>query len=195
MKLWLVRHARPLIEPGLCYGATDVAADEPGTQACARALAQVLPQGLRVMSSPLQRCERLALCLQALRPDLVLMRDVRLAEMDFGCWEGRRWDEIPPAAFDAWIAEFGTLRFGGRESVHELMHRVAAARADTARLTHEAVWITHAGVIRAVSLLAQGLDCIDRADQWPQDALAWGQWRHAQVLVARGNAESLVRLA
>jgi len=26
MKLWLVRHAQPLIPLGVCYGATDVAA-------------------------------------------------------------------------------------------------------------------------------------------------------------------------
>lgn len=181
MKLWLVRHARPLIEPGLCYGVTDVAADEPETQACARALAQVLPPGLRVVSSPLQRCERLALCLHALRPDLLLARDARLAEMDFGRWEGRRWDEIPQAAFAQWTAEFGTFCFGGRESVRDLMQRVAAARDDNARVTHEAVWITHAGVIRAVSLLAQGIERIERADQWPKDALAWGEWRHLHV--------------
>ncbi len=181
MKLWLVRHARPLIDAGVCYGATDVAADEAATQACARALAQLLPPGLPVMTSPLRRCERLARCLQALRPDLPAVRDARLAEMDFGCWEGTRWDEIPRAAFEAWTAEFGSLRFGGRESVHELMQRVAAARADSAQLAGEVVWITHAGVVRAVSLLAQGLDRIERADQWPRDAPAWGQWRQVRL--------------
>lgn len=181
MKLWLVRHARPLIEPGLCYGATDMVADEPDTQACARALAQVLPQGLPVMSSPLQRCAQLALGLQSLRPDLVFTHDARLVEMDFGCWEGRRWDEIPQAAFDQWTAEFGTFRFGGNECVHELMHRVASAYADAQRAADEAVWITHAGVIRAVMLQAQGIERIERADQWPQDAPAWGQWDHVQV--------------
>ena len=31
MKLWIVRHAKPLIESGVCYGALDVAADAPHT--------------------------------------------------------------------------------------------------------------------------------------------------------------------
>jgi alpha-ribazole phosphatase len=181
MKLWLVRHARPLIEPGLCYGATDVAADAQDTETCASALAQLLPQGLPVMSSPLQRCEQLALSLQGRRPDLVFAREARLMEMDFGCWEGQRWDQIPRSAFDQWTAEFATFRFGGRESVNDLMLRVASARREAQRLAPEAVWITHAGVIRAVTLQAQGLDRIERAGQWPKDAPAWGQWCQVQI--------------
>jgi alpha-ribazole phosphatase len=180
MKLWLVRHARPLVEAGVCYGATDMAADEQATLASAQALARVLPQGLRVISSPLQRCEQLALSLCGLRPDLMLTRDARLAEMDFGCWEGQRWSDIPKAELDAWTADFFTLRFGGRESVQAFMQRVAAALADTTPLAQELVWITHAGVIRAVSLQAQGIASIDRADQWPQAAPAWGEWSEAQ---------------
>lgn len=46
MRQWLVRHAQPLIAPGVCYGATDVAADEHATLLTARTLAQVLPPGL-----------------------------------------------------------------------------------------------------------------------------------------------------
>lgn len=176
MKLWLVRHARPLIEPGRCYGATDVPADAQDTQACARALAQSLPQGLPLIHSPLQRCTQLTQAVLALRPDLQAVCDVRLSEMDFGCWEGVRWDAIPQSAYDEWTAAFGSCRFGGRESVHALLQRVAAVQAETAQRTEEAVWITHAGVIRAISLLAQGLQRIERADQWPQQAPGWGEW-------------------
>jgi len=39
------------------------------------------------------------------------------------------------------------------------------------------VWITHAGVIRAATLLTQGLRQVQRADQWPIAAPAWGAWR------------------
>jgi len=91
MKLWLVRHAQPLIAPGVCYGATDVAAEPQATLQAAHALAQALPNGVAVVSSTLQRCERLAHCLRGLRPDLAYKTDARLVEMDFGCWEGQRW--------------------------------------------------------------------------------------------------------
>lgn len=181
MRLWLVRHARPLIDSGLCYGASNVPADQADTLACARALAAVLPQGVCVRTSPLQRCEQLALCLQELRPDLMPVGDARLTEMDFGCWEGQRWDAIAQSAFDKWTAQFGTWRFGGRESVNEVLKRIAAVLAETAQQTDEAVWITHAGVIRGLSLLAQGITHIERADQWPVEVPGFGQWQQMQL--------------
>jgi alpha-ribazole phosphatase len=177
MKLWLVRHARPLVEAGVCYGASDVAADVAETQACARALAELLPPGLPVLTSPLQRCTQLAQALQALRPDLPAVPDARLREMDFGCWEGVRWDAIPKAAYDSWTRAFDSHRFGGRESVQELMQRVAAAQAEAVQGGDEVVWITHAGVIRAVDLLRQGVQTVARAEHWPQYAPECGQWR------------------
>jgi alpha-ribazole phosphatase len=176
MKLWLVRHARPLIEAGVCYGASDVPADEQATLDCARALAQVLPQGLPVLHSPLQRCTQLAQALESLRPDLHALADARLIEMDFGCWEGVRWDAIAKPAWDEWMAAFGSHRFGGRESVQELLQRVARAHLDTAQQAQDALWITHAGVIRALALLAQGVEQIEHAEQWPKHTLGFGEW-------------------
>ena len=176
MKLWLARHAQPLIDSGLCYGALDVAADEPATQQAARALAALLPQGAHLIASNLQRCELLTHCLRGLRPDLACKSDARLAEMDFGRWEGQRWDRIPQAAFDRWTADFGSHRFGGKESVDELMQRVAGAWDDAQRLGVDTVWVTHAGVIRAASLLARGVRQVAQADQWPREAPAFGRW-------------------
>lgn len=176
MKLWLVRHARPLVDEGVCYGASDVAADAQATQTCAQALAELLPPGLRVLTSPLQRCSQLAQALQALRSDLPATPDARLTEMDFGCWEGARWDAIPKSVYDAWTADFGQHCFGGRECVQALMQRVAAAQAEAVRGGRDVVWITHAGVMRAVELLRQGVQHIEHAGQWPQTAPGWGEW-------------------
>lgn len=181
MKLWLVRHAQPLIAPGVCYGATDVAADEQATQQVARVLAKLLPERVRVLSSPLQRCEGLAHFLEDLRPDLAYRTDARLAEMDFGIWEGQRWDAIPQADFERWTAAFGPHCFGGAESVDRFMQRVGAAWDATRREGVDAVWITHAGVIRAASLLAQGVRQVEQAAQWPRDAPAFGGWRELAV--------------
>lgn len=177
MKLWLVRHARPLIDAGICYGATDVPADADHTQATAAQIAPLLPAGLVVWTSPLQRCQALAAQMLALRPDLQLRLDVRLREMDFGCWEGQRWDTIPRSAYDDWTAHFGTARFGGKESVNELLQRVAALRAEVQAQGQDAVWVTHAGVLRAMALLDQGLRKLDQAPQWPQAVAGWGEWQ------------------
>ena len=190
MKLWLVRHARPLIDAGVCYGQLDMAADAQATRLCAEALAQVLPPGIAAVTSPLQRCEQLAHVLLGLRPDLTFKTDDRLREMNFGGWEGRRWDAIGPAALDAWVADFARHRPGGGESVQAFMQRVAAlwdelvdgawdngpdeARAPAADAN--TVWITHAGVIRAATLLHRGLRQITRADQWPTATPGLGAW-------------------
>ncbi|OIQ66805.1 phosphoserine phosphatase 1 [mine drainage metagenome] len=177
MTLWLVRHAQPLIEPGVCYGALDVPADASATRLAAQALAAVLPLDVLVVSSPLQRCELLMQTLQALRPDLSYKTETCSAEINFGCWEGLRWSAIPRHEFDRWTADFWKHRFGGTESLADFMGRVAgvwdAARHDGANTQ---AWITHAGVIRAAQLLAQGVRRIDHATQWSVCVPGFGQW-------------------
>lgn len=174
--LWLVRHAQPLLAPGLCYGATDVPANAQATQRAALALAPVLPPHTTVISSTLQRCELLAHSLQGLKPDLIYKTDARLTEMNFGEWEGRSWDAIPRAAFDAWTDDFWNHRFGGQESVAEFMQRVTLAWRDTLALPGPALWVTHAGVIRAATLLSQDVHEVMQASQWPSAAPAFGGW-------------------
>ncbi|MDD2881422.1 MAG: histidine phosphatase family protein [Rhodoferax sp.] len=175
--IWLVRHAQPLIAPGICYGALDVAADPDATRVAAQALAECLPKNAMVVSSPLQRCELLAHTLYELRPDLSYKTDARLAEMNFGEFEGKRWDSISAQAYDNWTADFWQHRFGGVESVAEFMARVAlvwdeALSAGTEKLQ---VWVTHAGVIRAASLISKGVRVVCDAKQWPADAPAFGE--------------------
>lgn len=174
--LWLLRHAPVLAPAGLCYGASDLPADAGDTQAAAQRLAPQLSQDLAVWTSPLQRCERLAQTLQALRPDLVLKTDVRLREMDFGAWEGRRWADLPRADFDAWMADFADAPSAtGAESVRELMQRVGSAWDDWRASGADALWVTHAGVMRAALLLSRGVHLPSSAADWPADELPWGE--------------------
>ena len=193
MKLWLVRHAQPLVDAGICYGRLDLAADAAATTECARQLVSVLPAGIRVRTSSLQRCEQLAQALQALRPDLAYKVDSRLAEMDFGCWEGRAWNAIGQEELQAWTDDFACYAAGrDGESVTGFMARVASVfdELGSGTLTpalsrgereeewgSDTVWITHAGVIRAAQLLARGIRRLEHAGQWPRDAPNYGQWR------------------
>jgi len=173
--LWIVRHARPLIAAGICYGVLDVQSDSVATDQAARELADTLPTGAVLRVSPLTRCQQLARALCALRADLQARTDPRLREMDFGCWEGVAWDAIPQAALQAWTDDFGNHRFGGAESSNEVLMRVARVW-DEDHADHDAVWITHAGVARAARLLADGVRVLTRADQWPLEAPGYGQW-------------------
>ncbi len=188
MTLWLVRHAQPLIAAGVCYGVLDVAADALATQTAAQSLASALPIGVQVLHSPLQRCVQLQQALQAMRPDLACQVDSRLAEMNFGSWEGRRWDAIARTELDAWTHEFATWRCGGGECVQDFMTRVAAVWDESCDMRHQPiVWLTHAGVIRAAQLLAQGRRHIADASQWPQAAPAWGQWTTLEAKCDSGD--------
>lgn len=180
MTLWLVRHAPVQAPPGLCYGRSDLPAQPDATAQAAQTLAAALPgglpKGLRLRTSPLQRCEQLALALQALRPDLIVEPDARLREMDFGRWEGLPWADIPRADIDAWLADFANARpAGDGEPVRAFMARVAEAWDAHRAQRADAVWITHAGVMRAVLLLARGVRVPAEAADWPVDALAFGE--------------------
>ena len=154
MKLHLVRHPQPDIDPGLCYGASDVAVAE---HALARVHATLhvagLPGDLPVYASPLQRCARLA---RRLNP-AALTFDARLAEMDFGRWEMRAWDTIPRTEVDAWAADLLRYRPGGAECVLDVARRVAAFIDDLRQAGHtEALLVCHAGTIRLLSAMRGG---------------------------------------
>jgi len=173
VKLWLLRHARVDLAPGLCYGASDVPAQAEHTLAAAEALAPLLPQDAPFWMSGLGRARQLAEAIRQLRPDMESAHtDARLNEMDFGQWELQRWDAIPRAAFDTWMADFARHRFGGAESTQEVIGRVAAALHDLrGTRSEEAIWVTHAGVIRAVQYLAaHGEKPLHAVSEWPTDA-------------------------
>lgn len=179
MKLWLLRHAPVLLPAGLCYGASDVPADAARTREAAEAFAPLPPSGTPVWVSGLLRAQQMAGALQAQRPDLGAARiDPRLNEMDFGTWELSRWDVVPQTAFDNWTADFAHHRFGGAESTQMLLYRVAAALGDLRPATStDVVWVTHAGVIRAVQhIVASGGVHIREASEWPVDGPEPGAW-------------------
>lgn len=162
MQLHLIRHAKPMVGSGICYGQTDMPADTAETTLCARALADMLPHGTPVFCSTLQRCELLNQYLCGLRADLSSKADARLCEMDFGQWEGVAWDKIPRSAMDAWTVDFADYRVGHcGESTRDVVLRTLGALVDLHQLhlaDHPAAaWITHAGVIRAVQWLVSSL--------------------------------------
>lgn len=175
-RLWIARHAAPLIAKGTCYGQLNVAADAEATLRAAQLLAKQLPEHLVAHHSPLQRCEQLSLALKVLRPDLASSPDLRLMEMDFGTWEGLAWDQIPAPALQAWTNQFASHAPGDGETVQAFMGRVAAALDEVRRNGHDSLWISHAGVARAAALLAAGRQHITHAHEWPQEGPGFGQY-------------------
>lgn len=180
-RLWLARHAVVPGADGRCYGASDWPADPAATLVAARELARQLPIGLTSWVSPLQRCVQLADALHALRPDLSPSTDPRLREFDFGAWEGVRWADVDPAAMARWCDDFAHAPPApGAETVEQLMQRLGAAW-DAWRVSgRDALWITHAGVLRAVQLLAHGVRLPRTAADWPQTVAGYGELQTVQ---------------
>jgi len=157
-----------LIEAGVCYGRLDCPADDVSGQALH--LQAELPANLPVWSSPLRRCHELASLLHPLP-----MIDMRLAEMNFGIWEGRRWDDIPRAELDAWAADVAGYAPPGGESPRQLQRRALdfVASLDVP----EAVIVTHAGVIRTLLAYWQGLP----PERWTELNFAYGSCTRVDV--------------
>lgn len=161
VRLYLIRHAKPDIEPRICYGRLDCPAS--GSRATVTILLEQLPAGLPVWCSPLRRCRELA---EKLHVAPVI--DGRLAEMDFGLWEGRRWDDIPRPELDAWAADVAGYAPPGGESPRQLQRR--ALDFVESLDVPEAVIVTHAGVIRTLLAHWQGLP----PERWTELNFAYG---------------------
>lgn len=183
-RLWLVRHARPLVAPGICYGRLDMEADAQATADAAQALHLALPADCLLVHSPLRRCRQLAQALQALRPGLASAADSRLLEMDFGEWEGQPWDALDRSAIDAWAADLAGHAPGRGESLATMLRRVDEALLQASRgsegegegAARDTVWITHAGVARCVQWLMREGNALPQADRWTLPAPDFGGW-------------------
>lgn len=168
MALILLRHGRPAGADARCYGRTDLA---PGPDLLreARSIAARLAAVDRIVSSPLRRCRRLAALLGA-RFRVPVRLDPLWREIDFGAWEGLRWDAVPRAELDAWAADFLHARPHGGESVAMLLARVRVALSRAGRTRGRVLAVTHAGPIRA-ALFATGA----RPAAW-QRAIGFGEF-------------------
>ena len=142
MQVFLIRHPKPVIEAGICYGRLDVDAHAP--QTVADQIKPLLPADVPVFSSPLRRARQLA---EALHPSPVI--DQRLCEIDFGDWEGRAWNDIERSLLDAWAADVIGFTPPGGESVASLQRRVIDFATSLATLPAVAL-VAHAGVLRAL---------------------------------------------
>jgi alpha-ribazole phosphatase len=144
MLLYLMRHPRPEIASGICYGQSDIAANHLHCLQVAQDLLVQLPAGLAIISSPMQRCQALA---NLLRPAAEL--DARLMEMHFGAWEMQSWNDIARAEIDAWAADVAGYAPGNGESVTVMATRVISFLRDLSlRSETELGIVAHAGTMR-----------------------------------------------
>lgn len=158
MRLLLIRHPRPDVPEGTCYGRLDVPPQREHLDETVHRLRERWRAGTQrppaaVFSSPLQRCARLA---GALSGDVwpEVRHDERIAEVHFGEWEGRPWAELPRHELNAWRADIANHRPPGGESLQDLAQRLLAFAGDClprdAHPDTEVVLVTHVGVIQTL---------------------------------------------
>jgi len=148
----LLRHPRPRVAPGTCYGRLDLPEGPTAAAEIAAAL-KAVPPVAAVLASPAMRCRRLAERLAA-RDDAGLAFDPRLLELDFGAWEGRLWDAVDRTESDPWAADPWRVAPPGGETFAALHARVAACLAEAPRGT---AIVAHAGPIRAARMILEGV--------------------------------------
>jgi broad specificity phosphatase PhoE len=135
--------------------------DTPLSEEGRAQMAQLLPpegfEAARAFSSPKLRACQTAALLGLKNPIL----DARLAEQNWGDWEGlTRSEMLARDGGDCFVRAGSGLLFRppGGESTGELHTRVRGFFADVAGLDEDAVAVTHMGVLRAGYALATGWD-------------------------------------
>ena len=156
MKVTLIRHAAPLIAPGICYGRLDIAADPAAAESvCRRAAGRPATGVTRVWTSPARRCRDLANAI-ALSLAVPVTVDPRLQELDFGAWEGKSWDEVARAELDAWAASPLAFAPPGGESGSMLTTRVHDFYTGLRRDGRNCIVISHGGPLKILAALLRG---------------------------------------
>lgn len=145
MELHLIRHPRPEVAAGVCYGQADVGVAECVATVAAR-LRPLLPARYALHASPLARARLLAAELGT--PIL----DDRLREMHFGEWELRPYAEIG-AALDAWVNAPLDFCAPGGESARQMAARVLEWLGEVVDSTpgEPVVVVAHGGPLRAIT--------------------------------------------
>lgn len=146
MSVYLIRHTRPLVEKGICYGHADLDVTESFYEEAA-IIKQYIPPAAHVYSSPLTRCRKLA---EHLYPHAPISWEPDLRELNCGEWEMKHWDAIPREAIDPWMQDFVNVCIPGGESYVQLYERAVRCYERIEQSARPAIIVAHGGVIRSI---------------------------------------------
>ncbi len=143
----LIRHTTPKIESGICYGQSDLDLADSFEQEAQCVNKKALPNYDTIVTSPLQRCKKLALRLSGTE----LIEDARIMEYDFGDWESKPWSELTSPHAQAWMNDFVDLAPPNGESLICMQRRVLHFWAELLDKKHQHIAVvTHSGVLRII---------------------------------------------
>jgi alpha-ribazole phosphatase len=148
MEIHLIRHTTPLVEKGICYGQTDLDVTSSFHEEAQNIFQQISHFNYQsIISSPLQRCAKLA---KHLFPEKKVSFEQSIMEINCGSWEMQHWDEIPKSELDPWMADFVNTRIPHGESYVDIYDRVTQFFESLEPLPQPIALVTHGGVIRSI---------------------------------------------
>ena len=148
MNIYLIRHTTPDIELIYCYGQSDLDVKDTFPDELKK-VREALPEmdSVKVYSSPLKRCSKLAEALQAGK----VTYDERLKELNFGDWEMKPWKEIDQESLDYWVENFVERSAPNGESFRDLYNRQLSFLDEIKETKDENIIIVgHGGSLRAM---------------------------------------------
>jgi len=146
----LVRHPKLRGAEGVCYGRLDFPLED-AERDIPPIVTRLRGWGGVVYSSPAGRCRVVA---EALGADVRV--DWRLQELDFGAWEGVRWDDIARSALDRWAADPLGFAPPGGESGAEFIERLLDFCATLQGEAGHVIVVTHGGPLKLLPSMLRG---------------------------------------
>lgn len=173
MILYIWRHPKPIEAKGLCIGQTDIAVD---------------PRKLKRLANKVERFVRLhqlpkVIWVSPLQRSLIVGRILaqrgfqyhiapELAEIDFGIWDGRSWEQIAKQEIDDWCNDFAYFAPTDGESLHQLFTRTEdwlnsrVIEKNTDANSTPILAIGHAGWISTAKMIADGKSVPRATSEW-----------------------------
>jgi len=148
MDLYFLRHTTVAIDNDVCYGQTEIPVASSFLQEASDTMKLVPDKQHAVyFSSPTRRCIQLAEFISK-RP---AMQDPRLADLNFGSWERKKWSEIDEQELDSWMNDVIYQKPPDGESYEQMMLRVKDFFEEVITKNYKTVVIsTHASIVRAI---------------------------------------------
>jgi len=165
MKIYLIRHTKPDIDKGICYGSSDLDVFEsfPEEAAAVKAILPAITKNTKILSSPLQRCYKLA---KFIGNDHPITIEKRLTEISFGEWELKPWRSFGKEILIKWKANFVHTPCPGGEAFQSVYDRAVALYKEVLKMEADQVFlVNHSGVIRAFLCHLQGIPLANAFDE------------------------------
>lgn len=160
MKVHLLRHTKPEIEEGICYGQSDIGLSKTFVDELSQLETVISSISFdSIYSSPLKRCVLLA---KSLCPDnMKINTDDRLKELNFGAWEMMKWLDISQSKeAQEWFNDYVRVKCPNGDSFMDIHYRVKdfLTMLKGQKQFQNPLIITHAGVIRAFFSIIESID-------------------------------------